>query len=125
MLLVDDDDLVRPALPMMLDVAEASAWWPRPSDGADVPAAVDAHAPDVVLMDLRMPRSDGVTATRRLPRRPDPPEVIVLTTFDADEDVLAALQAGASGYLLRTPRRCRSSARCTAWPPVSPSCPRR
>jgi DNA-binding NarL/FixJ family response regulator len=55
----------------------------------------------VVLMDLRMPEVDGVTATRRLLSRPAAPRVIVLTTFDADEDVLAALHAGASGYLLK------------------------
>jgi DNA-binding NarL/FixJ family response regulator len=66
---------------------------------------VAKHRPDVVLMDLRMPRVDGITATRRLRSVPSgaprPPEVIVLTTFDADEDVLAALHAGASGYLLK------------------------
>jgi DNA-binding NarL/FixJ family response regulator len=66
-----------------------------------VPAAVDAHAPDVVLMDIRMPRFDGILATRRLRRRPHPPEVIVLTTFDTDENVLRALRAGASGFLLK------------------------
>jgi DNA-binding NarL/FixJ family response regulator len=62
---------------------------------------VDAHAPDVVLMDLRMPRTDGITATRRLRARPHAPEVIVLTTFDADENVLGGLRAGASGFLLK------------------------
>lgn len=71
------------------------------ADGDQVPAATDAHAPDVVLMDLRMPRVDGITATRRLRTRPRPPEVIVLTTFDADEDILHALRAGASGFLLK------------------------
>jgi DNA-binding NarL/FixJ family response regulator len=62
---------------------------------------VAQHRPDVVLMDLRMPRVDGVTATRRLRGAPRPPEVIVLTTFDADENVLGALRAGASGFLLK------------------------
>ncbi|MFD0788408.1 response regulator, partial [Micromonospora azadirachtae] len=65
------------------------------------PAAADAHSPDVVLMDLRMPRVDGITATRRLRARPRPPEIIVLTTFDTDENILHALRAGASGFLLK------------------------
>jgi DNA-binding NarL/FixJ family response regulator len=73
----------------------------KAADGDQVPAAVDAHSPDVVLMDLRMPRVDGITATRRLRARAHPPEVIVLTTFDADENVLRALRAGASGFLLK------------------------
>jgi DNA-binding NarL/FixJ family response regulator len=64
-------------------------------------AAVDRHSPDVVLMDLRMPRTDGITATRRVRSRQNPPEVIVLTTFDADENVVGALRAGASGFLLK------------------------
>jgi DNA-binding NarL/FixJ family response regulator len=109
-LLVDDDALVRAGLSMMLNgvsnhgaanlviVGEAG-------DGDQVPAAVAKHRPDVVLMDLRMPRVDGITATRRLrgvPHgAPPPPEVIVLTTFDADENVLGALRAGASGFLLK------------------------
>ena len=100
-LLVDDDALVRAGLTMMLDGANGIEVVGEAADGDQVPAAVDAHAPDVVLMDLRMPRTDGITATRRLRARPRPPEVIVLTTFDADENVLAGLRAGASGYLLK------------------------
>ena len=100
-LLVDDDALVRAGLTMMLDGANGIEVVGEAADGDQVPAAVDAHAPDVVLMDLRMPRTDGITATRRLRARPRAPEVIVLTTFDADENVLAALRAGASGYLLK------------------------
>src|SRR5690606_28482971 len=64
-------------------------------------AAADAHTPDVVLMDIRMPRMDGIEATRRLRSRPNPPEVIVLTTFDTDENTVHALRAGASGFLLK------------------------
>jgi DNA-binding NarL/FixJ family response regulator len=71
------------------------------ADGDEVPDAVAAHAPDVVLMDLRMPRLDGIAALSRLRRRPRPPEVIVLTTFDTDENVLRALRLGASGFLLK------------------------
>ena len=88
-LLVDDDALVRAGLTMMLDGANGIEVVGEAADGDQVPAAVDAHAPDVVLMDLRMPRTDGITATRRLRARPRAPEVIVLTTFDADENVLA------------------------------------
>ena len=99
-LLVDDDAMVRAALSMMLDgngirvVGEAA-------DGEQVPAAVDAHAPDVVLMDIRMPGLNGIAATRRLRARPRPPQVIVLTTFDTDDNILRALRAGASGFLLK------------------------
>jgi len=100
-LLVDDDALVRAGLTMMLDGANGIEVVGEAADGDQVPAAVDAHAPDVVLMDLRMPRTDGIAATRRLRARPRAPEVIVLTTFDADENVLAGLRAGASGYLLK------------------------
>jgi DNA-binding NarL/FixJ family response regulator len=86
---------------MMLDGADGIAVVGEAADGDMVPAALDAHAPDVVLMDIRMPRFDGILATRRLRRRPHPPEVIVLTTFDTDENVLRALRAGASGFLLK------------------------
>jgi DNA-binding NarL/FixJ family response regulator len=62
---------------------------------------VDRTRPDVVLMDIRMPRMDGLAATRELLGRPDPPKVVVLTTFDADEYVVRALASGASGFLLK------------------------
>ena len=100
-LVVDDDALVRAGLTMMLDGAPGIAVVGEAADGDEVPAAADAHGPDVVLMDLRMPRVDGITATRRLRARPHPPEVIVLTTFDTDENILHALRAGASGFLLK------------------------
>jgi DNA-binding NarL/FixJ family response regulator len=100
-LIVDDDALVRAGLTMMLDGAAGIVVVGEAADGDQVPAATDAHAPDVVLMDLRMPRVDGITATRRLRARPRPPEVIVLTTFDSDENILTALRAGASGFLLK------------------------
>jgi DNA-binding NarL/FixJ family response regulator len=100
-LLVDDDALVRAGLSMMLNGAGDLIIVGEAGDGDQVPAAVAKHKPDVVLMDLRMPRVDGITATRRLRSAPQPPEVIVLTTFDADENVLGALRAGASGFLLK------------------------
>jgi DNA-binding NarL/FixJ family response regulator len=100
-LVVDDDALVRGALTMMLDGADGLRVVGEAADGDEVPALVDAHAPHVVLMDLRMPRVGGLAATRRLRERPEPPEVVVLTTFDSDENVLHALRAGASGFLLK------------------------
>jgi DNA-binding NarL/FixJ family response regulator len=100
-LIVDDDALVRSALVMMLDGAGGIRVVGEAGDGADVPAALDAHPVDVVLMDLRMPRVDGITATARVRARAEAPEVVVLTTFDADEGVLRALRAGASGFLLK------------------------
>ncbi|MET8838071.1 response regulator transcription factor [Micromonospora sp. NPDC004540] len=100
-LIVDDDALVRAALSMILGGVPDVRVVGEATDGAEVPAAVAAHAPDVVLMDIRMPRVDGLAATEALRATPDPPEVLVLTTFDADEQVLRALRAGASGFLLK------------------------
>ena len=100
-LLVDDDGLVRSGLRMMLAGAAQLAVVGEAEDGRGVLPAVDRHHPDVVLMDIRMPRLDGIAATRLLRAQPRPPAVIVLTTFDADELVVRALQAGASGFLLK------------------------
>jgi DNA-binding NarL/FixJ family response regulator len=100
-LVVDDDPLVRSGLAMMLGGASQLRVVGEASDGHGVLPAVDLHHPDVVLMDIRMPRLDGIAATRLLRARRAAPEVIVLTTFDADELVLRALQAGASGFLLK------------------------
>ncbi len=100
-LIVDDDALVRAGLTMILSGARDIEVVGEASDGAGVPAAVARHRPDVVLMDIRMPRVDGLSATETLRRQPGAPEVIVLTTFDADEFVLRALRAGASGFLLK------------------------
>ncbi|TWP33948.1 response regulator [Leekyejoonella antrihumi] len=101
LMLVDDDPLVRAGLAMMLDGTDGIGVVAQVGDGADVPAAVDQHHPDIVLMDLRMPRVDGIRATARLRARPEPPEVVVLTTFDSDDNVLRALRAGASGFLVK------------------------
>jgi DNA-binding NarL/FixJ family response regulator len=100
-LLVDDDPLVRSGLRMMLAGAEQVEVVGEADDGRGVLAAVDLHRPDVVLMDIRMPQLDGIAATRLLRAQPDPPAVVVLTTFDADEYVLRALRAGAAGFLLK------------------------
>ena len=100
-LLVDDDALVRSGLRIMLAGAANLDVVAEAADGREVLGAVDLHRPDVVLMDIRMPQLDGIAATRLLAAQPDPPAVLVLTTFDADELVLRALQAGAAGFLLK------------------------
>jgi DNA-binding NarL/FixJ family response regulator len=100
-IIVDDDPLVRAALTMMLDGAPGITVVAALADGDEVPAATDKHRVDVVLMDIRMPRVNGIIATRRLRSRPNPPDVIVLTTFDTDDHVIRALRAGASGFLLK------------------------
>ncbi len=100
-LVVDDDALVRKGLTLLLDGSPAVAVVGEAADGDEVPAAVAATRPDVVLMDIRMPRVDGVAATERLRRKPDAPEVVVLTTFDTDDHVLLAMRAGAAGFLVK------------------------
>ncbi len=100
-LLVDDDALVRSGLRLMLAGAAGIEVVGEAEDGRGVLGAVDVHRPDVVLMDIRMPGLDGIEATRLLRAQPSPPDVIVLTTFDADELVLRALRAGAAGFLLK------------------------
>jgi DNA-binding NarL/FixJ family response regulator len=99
--LVDDDALVRSGLRMMLAGADGIEVVGEADDGRGALGAVDRHRPDVVLMDIRMPTVDGITATRLVRSQPDPPAVLVLTTFDADELVLRALRAGAAGFLLK------------------------
>jgi DNA-binding NarL/FixJ family response regulator len=100
-LLVDDDPLVRSGLKLMLAGAETIEVVGEVDDGRGVLAAVDSNHPDVVLMDIRMPQLDGIGATRLLRGQSEPPAVLVLTTFDADELVLSALRAGAAGFLLK------------------------
>ncbi|HEX4817863.1 MAG TPA: response regulator transcription factor [Nonomuraea sp.] len=100
-LVVDDDAMVRAGLSMILGGAPDLEIVAEAGDGADVPPLVAEHRPDVVLMDIRMPGVDGLTATERLRGTPAPPEVVVLTTFHADAQVLRALRAGAAGFLLK------------------------
>lgn len=129
LLIVDDDPLVRAGLTMMLAGLDDLRVVAEAADGAEVAAAVAAHAPDIVLMDIRMPRMDGLTATEQLRRHPGAPDVVVLTTFDADEHVLRALRAGAAGFLLKdTPpaELVRALRRVAAGEPIlSPSVTRR
>jgi DNA-binding NarL/FixJ family response regulator len=100
-LLVDDDPLVRAGLKMLLRGADGIEVVGEVADGAAVPGAVRQHRPHVVLMDIRMPVMDGITATRALTGRDPAPQVIVLTTFGAEDTVLDAVRAGAAGYLLK------------------------
>jgi DNA-binding NarL/FixJ family response regulator len=100
-LVVDDDALVRAALSMMIASAEDIAIVGEATNGDEVASAVAEHEPGVVLMDIRMPGIDGLVATELVRAQPDAPEVIVLTTFEADDYVLRALRAGASGFLLK------------------------
>lgn len=100
-LVVDDDALVRAGLSMLLAGAEDIEIVGEAADGHEVAQAVTEHSPDVVLMDIRMPGMDGLAATELLRANDDAPEVIVLTTFEADDYVVRALRAGASGFLLK------------------------
>ncbi|WP_327639515.1 response regulator transcription factor [Kribbella sp. NBC_00482] len=106
LLIVDDEALVRAGLKMILESDDELEVVAEAEDGADAARMVKEHRPDVVLMDIRMPRLDGLAATREVQALPDPPKIVVLTTFDLDDYVFRALQAGASGFLLKdTPPR--------------------
>lgn len=100
-LIVDDDPLVRAGLRLLLGGAGDVQVVGEAADGDEAPAAVAEHAPDVVLMDIRMARVDGLSAARQLLAQPDAPKVIMLTTFDADDMVLQSLRSGAAGFLLK------------------------
>ena len=103
---VDDDALVRAGLRMIIESADDLQVVAEGSDGSQAVDLIRAHRPDVVLMDIRMPVMDGLTATGQLRADPQPPAVIVLTTFDLDDYVLRALRAGAAGFMLKdTPPR--------------------
>jgi DNA-binding NarL/FixJ family response regulator len=101
LLLVDDDPLVRAGLTFMMGGVDDIEIVGEASDGREVGELVDRTRPDVVLMDIRMPSVDGLTATERLRGRKDAPQVVLLTTFHADEQVLHALRAGAAGFVLK------------------------
>lgn len=100
-LLVDDEPLVRSGLRAVLSTAEGIEVVGEAGDGSEVPAAVSRLRPTIVLMDVRMPQIDGISATQRLMAAPEPPKVLVVTTFENDEYVYDALKVGASGFLLK------------------------
>jgi len=99
-ILVDDQELVRSGLRRILRRKDGFVIVAECSDGDEVPAAVAEHRPDVVVMDLRMKRVDGIEATRRL-AGPDAPPVLALTTFNEDELLSGVLRAGAAGFVLK------------------------
>jgi DNA-binding NarL/FixJ family response regulator len=99
--LVDDQELIRAGLAMLIDATADMEVVAQAADGAGAVAAVAGTQVDVVLMDVQMPRMDGVEATRAITLADDAPKVIVLTTFDLDEYAFAGLRAGASGFLLK------------------------
>jgi len=103
-LVVDDQELVRAGFCVILDTADGITVVGEAGNGADAVTQVQAHEPDVVLMDIRMPGMDGLEATRLITGDGQPghgPKVVMLTTFDLDEYVYEALRAGASGFLLK------------------------
>lgn len=99
--LIDDDSLVRAGLAMILGADPAIEVVCQGGDGSEAVPLVQKHRPDVLLMDVRMPTLDGIAATAAVCALPDPPKIIMLTTFDMDEYVFQALEAGASGFLLK------------------------
>jgi DNA-binding NarL/FixJ family response regulator len=103
-LVVDDQALVRGGFAMIMDAEADIEVVGEAADGQEAVALCRERAPDVVLMDVRMPVLDGVEATRRIVASPEPPRVLMLTTFDLDEYVYDAIRAGASGFLLKDVR---------------------
>jgi DNA-binding NarL/FixJ family response regulator len=115
-LLVDDEELVRFGLRTVLEAAGDFEVVGEAGDGEAAVAAAHELRPDVVLVDIRMPVLDGLSATRRILALPHPPQVAVLTTFHVDEYVYAALAAGAAGFLLKDtpPREIAAAVRAVA-----------
>ncbi len=100
-LLVDDDGLMRAGLRMIIEQTSDISVGGEASDGREAVAAARRDRPDVVVMDVRMPVMDGIEATRQITDLGDTPRVLIVTTFELDEYVFRALQAGASGFLLK------------------------
>jgi len=99
--LVDDQSLFRAGIRMVIDSQSDLEVVGEASDGREAIEVVRQVRPDIVLMDVRMPVMDGLAATAEILREPEPPRVIVLTTFDLDEAAARAIQGGASGFLLK------------------------
>jgi len=104
-IIADDQTLVREGLAMLVDIEPDLEVVGQASDGAEAVELARHLRPDLVVMDIRMPIVDGIEATRQLMAEPVPPRVLVLTTFDLDENLFLAMKAGASGFLLKDVRR--------------------
>jgi DNA-binding NarL/FixJ family response regulator len=115
-LIADDHELARGGVRGMLAADSEFEIVGEAVDGADAVEQAITLRPDVLIMDIRMPRLDGIEATRRLQVQGDPPRVLVLTTFDLDEYVYEALRAGASGFMLKdaAPGQLREAVRVVA-----------
>ncbi len=122
-LIADDQRLVRSGFRMILGSDPELEVVGEADDGVEAVAEARRLAPDVVLMDVRMPRVDGIEATRQIAVLPDPPRMLVLTTFDLDEYVFAALRAGRAASCSRTRPRHGYSRRFTSSPTVARSSP--
>lgn len=99
--IVDDQELVRAGFRALLDAEDDIEVVVEAATGDAAIVAIAENEPDVVLMDIRMPGTNGIEATRHIREQPSPPEVLILTTFDTDENVFDALQAGAAGFLVK------------------------
>jgi DNA-binding NarL/FixJ family response regulator len=99
--IVDDQAMIRAGLRMVVETEPGMEVVGEASDGVEAVSLVRRVQPDVVLMDISMPRMDGLSAARQLLDAPKPPKIIMLTTFDTDENLYAALRAGTSGFLLK------------------------
>jgi len=100
-LLADDQDMVRTSMRIMIDVEPDLEVVGEAADGTVAVELAARLRPDVVVMDIQMPHTDGVTATRQIMSRPEPPAILALTTFDLDEYLFGVLRAGAAGFVLK------------------------
>lgn len=106
-LIADDEAIVRDGLRVIIELAEDLRVVGEASDGAEAVQLARDLNPDIALLDIRMPTMDGIEATRMILDAPNPPRVLVLTTFDRNEYVYEAMKAGASGFLLKDTRRAQ------------------